>query len=454
MNVLIINIDRPQRGVYSGMIAACLLKKIPFLKITGFVATGNKILSTTGLFEQLHYFDTEAFFNRTKDYTSTDVEKEIRKALAPVCEIHWDVVINLSSNLIGPIFTNFLQSKDVKGSFLDLNLSGLKYSDQSSFFLSSESNDLFNYFHFAYLYRSILKRFEILSLTSVWDSEIQKEFRDHFEDLKAKHSRPRIVLIDCGIRKSKKTEEVEFLASTYLNFSAEADCLPILIGKSLDENDPLIKKLKSVVKGEVYALTCETEAQLSMLGVGTLLVTDDLYLKAIADLGLVPSILITKKINTSDYSVIDGSCQVVSEHFDEKLSEILPLVYRLAVEKECLHIDLLTGVEIYQTKLSEQLPILAPVNTEGSPEYASWWLGTRYIATILKVGTPKLKVSQKFYRNAILLEQQNVLKKGSEGIYPLALELSTAQIKNAPPIQEEKIIQNLTLFLKSEEAGL
>lgn len=453
MKALIINIDRNYRSVYTGMIAACLLKKIPGLKITGFVSSDNMVLKTTGHFEDVKFLDAEAFFSRTKNLASGDVEKEIKTILGPLKDVKWDVVINLSSNLLGSILVNFLEYKEVRGIFLDKDLSGLKYTDLPSFCLARVPDDFSNYMHFTYLYRSILKRFEDISLASVWKQGLSEELKGHFDAFKARCGKSRIVLLDANICRSRRTEEIEFVAQLYRHLEDESEFLPVFVGRELEDGEPLVKRIKDGLKGEIHSISCQNEAYLSVVGLASLVITDDLYLKAISDLAMLPSILLSRTLNTSDFSIVPGSLQLVAESFGENLQNLLPVAIRHVLKEEDLYLNKVR-VDVYKTRTHVNLPVLEALNSEGTPEYANWWLGLKYLTQVQKISTPSFKVNAKFYRNAIFKERQALTRKETEGMYSFAMELAKSDVGANPFTHETQVVQSLNQFFTSEESSL
>lgn len=447
MKALIINIDHTYRSVYSGSIVASLLKKIPSLEITGLISSPNDLLETTGHFKKIHFFDTEAFFNGTKNLTNNDIEKALERVLAPVKDTKWDVVINLSSNLLGCLMLNFLNAKEVRGTSLDQNLANFKHSDLSSFYLSQIPDDFSNYFHFTYLYRSMLKRFEEITLTSVLEGKMAQEFVNYFENLKKKNGKSEIVLIDSNLTTSQRPDEIMFVTNLFQKFQEDKKLLPILIGPDLDESHPLMRKLQETVKGEIYALSSENQAQLSLVGIASLVITDSLYLKSVADISMKPSILISQTMNLSDYSIIDGSYQIVSK----RVGDLAEAVYELTQPELSTSFK---DLDIYKTIISQNLPVLVPVMNGGTIEYADWLLGVKFLAYSQKSELPStIQVNPKNYKSALLKEKQMVGKKENRGIYAMAMEMSRAEIKNTK-MNENQIVENLNRFLSTEESRL
>lgn len=449
MRALIINIDHNYRSVYTGSIAACLMQKIPSLKITGFLAAENKLLTTTGLFEKIHFFDTKDFFKDTRNLTSAEVEAEIIKAVTPLKHVKWDVIINLSSNLLGSLLTNFLTYKEIKGTFLDNSLTNLKFTDLSSYLLTAVPDDHNNYFHFTYLYRNMLRRFEDVTLTSIWKPGVAQDFLGYFSALKNSEKKSHIVLIDANLYKHHSEAELDFVAGLFRKLHAEKEYLPILVGKELSRTDPLIKRLTEIIQGEVCCLSSENEAQLSIMSLASVLITDDLYLKAIADLSLKPSILIGKTVNVSDFSVVPGSVQLVRETLSQVDDQVVSLVKNIS-EGQPLKLEQFSGTALYETFLHESLPLLKPV-CNSTEEFSKWWLTLKFIANLQNLKTPLLNINSQHYRSAITKERSLIREKGSKGLFSIALELSQAQILSGSVLKESEVSAKVEKFLSSEE---
>jgi len=449
MRALIINIDHNYRSVYTGSIAACLMKKIPSLKITGFMAAENKLLTTTGLFEKIHFFDTKDFFKDTRNLTSAEVEAEIIKAVTPLKSVKWDVIINLSSNLLGSLLTNFLTYKEIKGTFLDNSLKNLKFTDLSSYLLTTVPDDYNNFFHFTYLYRNMLRRFEEVTLTSIWKKGVEQEFLDYFLAIKASEKKSHIVLIDANLYKHRSEGELDFVAGLFRKLHAEKDYLPILIGHEISKTDPLIKRLTEVLQGEVYCLSSENEAQLSIMSIASVLITDDLYLKAIADLSLKPSIFIGKTVNVSDFSIVPGSFQLIRNDMNQLDDQVVSLVKNI-LEDQPLKLDQFPATALYETFIHENLPLLEPV-CNSSEEFSKWWLALKFIASLQDFKTPFLKVNTKHYLSAITKERSLLQSGGAKGLFSIAQELSKAQILTGSVLKEAEVLTKVEKFLATEE---
>ena len=450
MNVLIINIDQHYRSVYTGTIAAALLKKIPRLKITGLISGPNDFLLTTGHFEKIHFFDTEDFFYRTKNLPEDKIEEKILQALGPVKNQKWDVTINLSSNLLGSIFTNFLNSKEIRGTSLNSDLMSFKHSDPAAFYLSSVPDDFGSFFHFTYLYRSMLKRFEKITLSSVWEGRLLDELDHHFESLKKKNNKTDIVLIDTKILKNNPSGDLEFFETMYKKFHDHTRLLPILIGSGMNENHPLIDKLKRTIKGEVYCLDFQNQAQLSIINSASLIITSDLYLKSVADIVLKPSIFLTASLNLSDYSTVANSFQLVMKKiFDLDVSFLVGLADQITTKTESGELPG-EGVDVYETICEQNLPLLSP-RSGGSPEYADWLLGVRFVAYMQKIQISGIKVNPGHYKKSLARQRDSFKKNTHRGVYSIGIGIAKANIKNFPTISENEVKKNFESFLSFEE---
>lgn len=456
MKILIINVDYDYRSIYTGMIAACLATKIPGAQITGFISTDNDLLSTTGIFKELHFFDTAKFFEDTKDVDGDGVSDKIRSALTPVMSTRWDVVINLSSNLLGAMFPSFLSYGEVKGSFVDESMNGIKHSDLSSYFLSGMPDDLNTYLPFTYLYRSILKRFEEVTLNSVWEKHLASELDEYFRALRSKHGRQKIVFIDFGLRHTVKDSDIEFYSELYRKLHEHKDVLPIFLTKrSLTSDDALIMNLREHAVVDVHSFVCATQAQLSVINQGEMVITTDLYCKSMADVGLRPSVLVSPKLNLADYSVVDGSFQVVtSQRSRDAVEHIVALCHRSLVGSALTPGRAREGIEVYRTVVHANLPVPVPLLTNGNIKYASWWLRLKFLGSFLDLELPKVAIEPMTYRTAILQERNLKEQQKMDGISFFALELAKADIKMAPRMDQHIVESRLAQFFDGEEAAL
>ncbi len=452
MKILILNIDHPQRSVYAGAMAALLRQKIPNIELTGFITTGNEFLATTGVFSAVHFFATEAFFERTRELSSEESHAELLAATAPIRDVQWDVVVNMSANLLGPILINFLQAKQIKGISLDQELAEIQYSDMASFHLHQSNTPNSSPLHFSFLYRSMLKRYEDVSLRSVWRLDLLNELTDFVDQLKRSSGRRSIVLIDAGICDSGMKGALSFLLDLYSYLEEAQLCLPILLVDDQEENHPLIRGLREVLDGDLHVLRTEKRAKLSVVGVADLLITDSLHLKGIADVSAVPTILLTSELDLSDFSVLPGSMQFVAPKLAKSLVAAMSSAVTAILNKEPLQLDPELGDGAYVTEVYDHLPYIVPLGESG-PEFARWWLGVRFFAAQQGVNLPDIPISRTLYKRAIQAERD----KGSveeRGILKVALDLAQSKIKLAGTLPPSQVTSKVEIFLSQEERRL
>lgn len=454
MKVLLFNIDHPYRSIYTGTIAAALKEKIPSLEITAFLAGPNDLLETTGHFQKIHFFDTSAFFDQCNGLTSAEIEAKMLKTVEPLQGINWDVVINLSANLLGSAFANFVKSKEIRGPSLDQDLNNLKHSDASAFLLANGAEENSAYGHFSYFYRSMLRRFEDVTLKSIWGNHLDKEFLNYFEEQKKRTSKSKIILIDADLAKGNSVSGIEFLVNLYSKVCAHKDFLPILIGPNLKAEHPLIKELQASQKGEVLVVNSQNKAQLSVVGIAALIITDDVYMKAVADVSFRPSILITKELDLNDFSVLDCSMQVIRQQNETDITDRICALIEHGLRQKDLHQAELGKLEVYETKNFGQQPFLSPVSTGGTDDYAKWLLATKFLCFLNNVQLPAVKVSPANYKDAITAEISNIEKRNTKGLYALAAGLSEANIKVGKPIDRSNYLDKLNTFLKQEQSRI
>jgi hypothetical protein len=453
MKVLLFNIDHPYRSVYTGAIAAALKKKVPSVQITAFISGPNEPLETTGQFQKLYFFDTQSFFDQARGLSSEDIEQKMKKAVQPLIATEWDVVINLSSNLLGSVFSNFVNAREIRGPSMDDDFSTMKHSDQSAFLLANASEDFSSNLHFTYLYRSMLRRFEEVSLTSVWDRKTKDEYGQFIGDLKRQHGKSQIILIDTGLAKSHSVNDVSFAASLYAEISSHKEFLPVLLGNDLSAEHPLIRQLQATMKGEILSFMPQNKAQLSVISESALVITDDLYLKALSDISVKPSILLIENVNLEDYAVTSGSMQIIRQGSDETISSsIIPLIERALKQTTILPSEL-NGIDIYETINFNQLPLIAPVTSGGTDQYARWLLFTKFLTSLQNITLPKVRVNPATYKNLVATELTNIEKKHADGLYSLAATLSQAKIRTGNVLNPNNFLEKLSSFLQKEQAN-
>ncbi len=449
MKVLILNIDHPHRSVYAGAVAALLRQNVPDADITAFVTSGNEFLETTGVFSAVHLFPTDEFFERTKLLSSEESHAELLAAVEPIREIQWDLVVNMSSNLLGPILINFLQAKEVKGISLDQELSELQFSDMASFHLHQGRDANSSPLHFSFLYRSMLKRYEDVTLRSVWRPDLLNELTNFMDQLKRSTGRRSVVLIDAGIADSGTKGALSFVIDLYRHLDEGLQLLPILIVDGPEDDHPLIQGLRETLKGELHVMRTEERAKLSVMGVADLLITDSLHLKGIADVSAVPSILLTRSLNLSDFSVIPGSIQLVCPELPKSwASGVSGAAYRL-LNKAALNLDKDLSSAAYVTQVYDQLPYLVPCG-DSSQEYARWWLGLRFFASQQGVNLPDIPLNSTNYKRAIQVEREMGLQEEG-GILKAATELAESNLKPTGSLSSSQVAKTVEIFLSQEE---
>ncbi len=452
MKILILNIDHPHRSVYAGAMAAILKQKIPNLELTAFLTAGNEFLATTGVFAAVHFFATETFFDVTRDLSSEESHAQLLAAVAPIKDVEWDVVVNMSSNLLGPILINFLKTKQIKGISLDQELAEIQYSDMASFHLHQSNTANSSPLHFIFLYRSMLKRYEDVTLRSVWRLDLLNQLTGFLDQLKLSSGRSSIVLIDAGIADTGTKGALSFVIDLYRNLQEGQISLPILLVDSQEEDHPLIRGLREVLDGDLHVMRTEKRAKLSVIGVADLLITDSLHLKGIADVSAVPSILLTTELNLSDFSIISGSMQLVAQKLPKSLVAAVSGMANAILTKEPIKLDLELQEGAYVTEVSDHLPYLVPLG-ESEPEFARWWLGVRFFASQQGVNLPDISINSAHYKRAIQAERE----KGSveeRGILKVALELAHSNIKLAGTLPPSQVTRKVETFLSQEEGRL
>lgn len=453
MKVLLFNIDHPYRSIYTGAIAAALKKKVPSVQITAFISGPNELLETTGQFQKLHFFDTQTFFEQARGLNSEEIESKMKRAVQPLLNTEWDVAINLSSNLLGSVFSSFVKSREIRGPSMDDDFQTMKHSDPSAFLLASASEDFSSNLHFTYLYRSMLRRFEEITLTSVWDRKIKDEYAQFIGELKRKNGKSQIVLIDAGMARSHSVNDVNFVARLYSEISSHKDFLPILLGNDLRPDHPLVTQLQATMKGEILSFMPQNKAQLSVISESALVITDDLYLKAATDVSMKPSLLFTGSVNLEDYAVTKGSLQIVRQNNDDAIGSAIVQLLEKALHPSMTLSSELEGVDIYETITFNQLPLITPATNGGTDQYAEWLLFTKFLSSLQNISLPEIKVNPAVYKNLVARELTNVERKHSDGLYSLAASLSQAKIRTGNVLNPGNFLEKLSSFLQREQAN-
>jgi hypothetical protein len=450
MKILIINIDNPHRSLYVGAVAALLKKKFPKAELTAFVTAGNEVLETTGVFARLHFFHAEAFFARTSACSNEEIHDQLRAAIAPIQDVHWDEVVNLSSNVLAPLLINFLSSRAVLGGSLDKKFSELQFSDDPSFHLARAGDDLSSYFHFSYLHRAILKLTEDAPVASAWRADLRAELAGFTENLRHTSGKRTVVLIDAGLARADAPVAVAFVTDLYRRFHGGPH-LPVLLSDVVLDEHPLLRGLREAV-GEVHVLRTDNRAKLSALAMADLLITDDLHRKAIADLGKVPSILLTRTLNLSDFSVVRGSVQLVSSERTVELSRAAVAAADTLLTERHPRVDDFC-CDVYVTEIHEHVPFLVPLRG-ASAAHAQWWLGLRFFASLRGVRLPDIPLSPGHYRTAIAAERENWRRDSKYGILKTALDLSRANVRRSSALKPLDAAQAIEAFIVDEERRL
>lgn len=446
MKILMVNIDHAHKSVYTGLVASALRMKIPHAKITALLSTPNDFLETNPDLEAVHFLDTQTFFDRTKDLSDEKIEEEMVRALGPLGDTEWNVVINLSSNLLGSIFCRFLNAKESKGALLDPGLERLNQSDLFSFILTDLSERYGAYLHFLFLYRNMLRRFEDVTLTSHWGQGIGEEFKAYFTDLKKKEGKEKLVLIDTTSL-PLRSKEMELMLTLVKSLKEDPTTFPVLLGHGLDDGHPLIIFLKERLSGTITALSFQNKASLSVIGLGSLLITGDVYHKSIADVAGVPSVYLSKKLDLENFSTVPGSVMLCEDWRDISSSLMLDLIEKV------LHsgaIAISDSQEIFETIIDNNLPLLAPVIDSRTDSYANWILGVRFFSQLLKLQISLPQVDPLVYSRAILAQERLLESRTSEGIFGMAKEIALAKLRNTPLFSPAHAYEVVKLFLKGE----
>ncbi len=407
--ILIINIDRNFRSVYVAGLAAAMLKSNKLLKITLIISDQNQALESLGLFENIHYLDTDKFFETTRKSSNDTTEREIRNFLAPVLHTSWDTVVNLSSNLLGAYFTYFLKSQEVVGPHFQGDLVNLKHSNFPSYLLTSMPDEYSNYFHFSYIYKNVIKVYDQAPLGIDWKNKGSAAFVSKINLLKIENGKIGLVLIDTSIKKMGDLVHINFLIDLFGRLREDERFLPVLLSSNTEEDSFLINRLRDQFQGEIHLISCRDEAKFCLLDQVSLVITDDLYLKSLADLSLKPSVFIFNgsQLPLSDFSNVEGSFMI---QFNEMSDDLIEAVFK-SCETVLNHLPENIGkfkdIEIYQTAIYDQLPILEPL-LGGGQTYAKWLLSLRYLAMIQKKDLPPIHSDHQIYRVAIDNERKEI----------------------------------------------
>jgi hypothetical protein len=246
---------------------------------------------------------------------------------------------------------------------------------------------------------------------------------------------------------------VSIAASLYAEISSHKEFLPVLLGNDLSAEHPLIRQLQATMKGEILSFMPQNKAQLSVISESALVITDDLYLKALSDISVKPSILLTENVNLEDYAVTSGSMQIIRQGSDETISSsIIPLIERALKQTTILPSEL-NGIDIYETINFNQLPLIAPVTSGGTDQYARWLLFTKFLTSLQNITLPKVRVNPATYKNLVATELTNIEKKHADGLYSLAATLSQAKIRTGNVLNPNNFLEKLSSFLQKEQAN-
>jgi hypothetical protein len=419
VEVLVINIDRGNRSVYTGAMVASLVAKLPVLRVTALLSTEARGLERITGLERVEYLDTGEFFARTKDLPNDEVERELRAALGDLVEQRWEVVINLSSNLLGSLLASYLEGKQLKGTYIDPEGRRVAHSDGYSYQLAVIPDDERNFLHFTFLYRGIFRRFERVRLAPVWEPRLEGEFRQHLTSMMHETGRHKLVLLD-GRLSIFGGQSTALLAGLYASLASAPDFQPVLLVDGTGEESPALQRLRREVVGDIQIVQSDPAALLTLVGAMSAVVTDDLTLKAIADVVGRPSLLFTDRPETNEFSSHPGSVQVVGTGAEPKLIDgCMTLVLRMV-----MGVDGATRLEAYESYLHQEVPLLRPLGDGVHPEYLEWLIGTRLFMYLGGLSLPPLTADKTAYRRLVRREQAVMRGKTREGLYSFVVGMA------------------------------
>lgn len=459
--------------------ASLLLKKYPTAKISILVSSSNEFFETTKLFEQVKILNVESFFKATKPLKNEQIEEEMKKVLGSIIDTEWDQVINLSANLLGSIFTCLLRAKSFLGPYAQEDVPDVSFSNLASYMLANVPDEKNNYFHFAYLYKDIIGVYYDLPILSVWEDRLAQEADQLFKNLLVEKNKKKVILIDVTMSLGGKIKDIHFFANLYSKLIADQLFLPVFYTTSIDLSKDIIEDLQASIEGDVHFIACNNKTQLSLVNNASLIITDNLYMKTLADLSQVQTILIGREneLPLSDYSILEKSHLVFFKDQNNNLADIICSIVGRVFRGTALSQTSFYDVEIYSTKIHESLPILVPLNLLGDQDPASdgfskWWLNLKFLAKIKKIELPDLAINKNKYLAAIKKERQYIWEIGSEfkkrfdqgesvkgilGIESEYMRFSNKKLSSDPEVlsKEMKEIQVKVLdFLSFEESRL
>ncbi len=413
--ILIINIDPPHRSAYSATVGALLKKKYPSAQISIVVSAANELFHTVEVFEKVLLLDVDVFFSTTIGLSNEEIEEKMRNYLGPFIDVKWDLVVNLSSNLLGTIYTCFLNYKTISGPYSKADDPTIEYSNLSSLLLMNVPDQHENYFHFLYLYKDIAGIYYELPVKSHFEEKLDREFNLKMESLFKKSGKRQIVLIDADMKENENVTDFGFLAELYKKFDNDPHLMPLFFSMDPEGESQILSYFKDLNSGEVNFVKCQNKGQLYLIGHCAIVVTDNLYLKALADIASTPSIIIGRgsELPLSDFSAIHKSCLIFFKQSGQELPDvILKLSIRILKGGELGPMNS-EEFEIYETVVYEALPVLQILKENSNmsstyKEYVKWWLHLKFMAEKKQLIIPKIKFDSKLYKHIIGLQKQHV----------------------------------------------
>lgn len=321
--ILIISIDQPFRAIYAALIAHAIKENTHWVKISAILRQEADIFKETDTFDQILNLDVNGFTAKAKNLSRDFYDKELKSKIVPILNTNWDLIINISEHPIALTITSFLKTQEFKGAYIDKNKEMIVYSNFCSYLLSNPNNYGSLPLNIKNIYFEILEKKEINPIIKNTKFKEQiSDFKTHIETIKNKNKKEKVVIIDSTILDDDHLASIGFLDNVYKAFHYDLKWQPILIAPESEDHSYIISKLRDLVDGQIYLMSTNDIAMLTIFESAELIITNKMKLKAFSDIVNKPSIFISNEqfSNYSDISTVEGSVFIQFSNEDNVLN--------------------------------------------------------------------------------------------------------------------------------------